>query len=81
MRRDIPGSVGLAAAPDFTQELLTETQLEMLERDGVVEIPSEYETAPYPISKSLLLRSQQVLLLDSQSHRLKSAAQCDCYTV
>lgn len=53
----ISGLVGIAAAPDFTEDLLpqslTEKHLQMIERNGVVVIPSDYDD-PYMITKALL---------------------------
>ena len=53
----VAGLVGIAAAPDFTEDLLpqslTEEHLQMIESDGVVVIPSDYED-PYTITKALL---------------------------
>ncbi len=53
----VTGLVGIAAAPDFTEDLLpqslTDEHLNMLESDGIAIIPSDDE-APYTITKLLL---------------------------
>jgi pimeloyl-ACP methyl ester carboxylesterase len=60
--------IGLAAAPDFTEELLhagfdTATRA-ALERDGRIEIPSDYGDTPYPITHRLIVEGRRHLLLD-----------------
>ena len=53
----IAGLLGIAAAPDFTEDLLpqslTEEHLQTIEGSGIVVIPSDYEN-PYTITKALL---------------------------
>lgn len=50
--------VGIAAAPDFTEELMweafTEAQREALLRDGVVTLPNPYDPAGYRIGRALI---------------------------
>jgi pimeloyl-ACP methyl ester carboxylesterase len=50
--------VGIAAAPDFTEELiwnaLSETERERLMRDGRIEQPSDYAPEPYVITRKLI---------------------------
>ncbi len=63
----IAGLVGIAAAPDFTQELLsarlTPEQLrEIAEREAVV-LPSEYEPAGYLYTRALIEDGLRHLLL------------------
>lgn len=68
-RRDrIAGLVGIAAAPDFTEDLieqeLTPEQKTALERDGVVEIPNCYDPdSPYRISQKFIDDGRKHLLL------------------
>jgi pimeloyl-ACP methyl ester carboxylesterase len=54
----IAALVGIAAAPDFTEELLWEAfdadQREALLRDGVVTVPNPYDPAGYQISRALI---------------------------
>ena len=65
----IAGLVGIAAAPDFTEDLLpqslTEEHLETIEKEGVVVIPSDYED-PYTITKGLLEEGGNHVLLTSE---------------
>ncbi len=62
----IAGLLGIAAAPDFTEDLmygeLTPEQRETIEREGRIEIPSDYED-PYVITKALLDDGRNNLLL------------------
>lgn len=63
----IKGLLGLAPAPDFTEDLMkadfTKEQLAALDRDGLIEIPSDYEDEPYTITKALIEDGAQNLLL------------------
>jgi len=65
----VAGLVGIAAAPDFTEDLLpkqlTEIQLSKIQKDGFVVIPSEYEI-PYTITKKLLDDGTQHLVLRNE---------------
>jgi pimeloyl-ACP methyl ester carboxylesterase len=60
--------VGIAAAPDFTEDSiwagLSELQRATLLRDGQIELPSEYEGSPYIFTRRLIEdgRAQRVLL-------------------
>ena len=62
----VAGLVGLAAAPDFTEELLwarlTEEQQRTIEREGVWHMPSEYGD-PLPITRRLIEEGREHLLL------------------
>lgn len=63
----VAGLVGIAAAPDFTRDLierrLTPVDREVLERDGVLLPPSAYGE-PIPITRRLLEEGRAHLLLD-----------------
>jgi pimeloyl-ACP methyl ester carboxylesterase len=63
----IAGFVGVAAAPDFTEELipkaLTPEQAVALERDGAVSIPDCAGGEPYPITRRLLEEGRRHLVL------------------
>jgi pimeloyl-ACP methyl ester carboxylesterase len=64
----IAGLVGIAAAPDFTEDLipqaLSDEQRDQLSRDGYVDIPNCYtDEEPYRICKLLLDEGQNNLLL------------------
>lgn len=71
LARDMPkrvaGLVGIAAAPDFTEDSMwagfSEDQRETLMRDGRLELPSEYDDQPYVITRRLIEdgRDQRVL--------------------
>lgn len=67
-RRDrVVGLLGLAAAPDFTEELVFDAfsleQKQTLLRDGRVLIDDCYGEEPYPISRGLIEDGRQHLLL------------------
>ncbi len=59
--------VGIAAAPDFTEDLMWEvlddSMKESLARDGVYYEPSEYGEEPYPITMRLIEEGRDHLLL------------------
>jgi len=63
----IAGLVGIAAAPDFTEDLipaaLSDDQKAALARDGEVEIPNCYDDEPYRIRQRLLDEGRDNLLL------------------
>ena len=65
----VAGLVGIAAAPDFTEDLLpkqlTENQITQIQKSGVIEIPSEYEE-PYTITKKLLNDGRRNLVLKNE---------------
>ena len=63
----IAGLLGIAAAPDFTEDLMwgvmpAETR-ERLLADGVIRQPSQYQDAPLEISRALIEDGRQHLLL------------------
>ncbi len=66
-RERVAGLVGIAAAPDFTEDLmwtgLDEARRETLMRDGVVELPSDYGDEPTLISRALIEEGRDHLLL------------------
>ena len=64
----VAGLIGIAAAADFTEELMwdrfTDTQKAALERHGVVHVPNDYEDAePDPITRGLIEDGRNHLLL------------------
>lgn len=63
----VAGLVGIAAAPDFTEDLMwkefDDRQRAALERDGVVHVPTDYGDAPYPITRALIEDGRERLLL------------------
>jgi len=64
----IAGLVGIAAAPDFTEDLIwaqaTPEVRETLERDGVYQQASDYDEEPTPITMKLIEEGRRHLLLD-----------------
>lgn len=63
----IAGLVGVAAAPDFTEDAMWEgfddDQRRRLVDEGQVELPSEYDDTPYPITRRLIEDGRQNLVL------------------
>jgi pimeloyl-ACP methyl ester carboxylesterase len=63
----IAGLLGIAAAPDFTEDLMwnayPQEVRETLEREGVYHEPSDYGEEPYPITKRLIDEGREHLLL------------------
>ncbi|MCP5364999.1 MAG: alpha/beta hydrolase [Hyphomicrobiales bacterium] len=67
-RRDrITGLLGIASAPDFTEDLiplsLSDAQKDILERDGVVPVASPYDPEPTPVTKLILDEGRNHLVL------------------
>lgn len=65
----VVGIVGVAAAPDFTEDAWKELSIaekQELEANGVIYRPSKYSADPYPITKKLLDDAKQWLLLDNE---------------
>lgn len=63
----VAGLVGIAAAPDFTEELVyarfSDEQLRELEDTGMVKEPSQYSDEPYIFTKILIEDGRENLLL------------------
>jgi len=63
----VAGLVGIAAAPDFTEDLMWEgfdaAARETLTRDGVLTVPTEYGDDPYSITLGLIEDGREHLLL------------------
>lgn len=63
----VAGLIGLAAAPDFTEELMWESldadQRRALAEEGRILLPSAYDE-PYPITRRLIEDGRKNLLLD-----------------
>ena len=67
----VAGLVGIAAAPDFTEEMLTSSltvsQLNDIETKGYCDIPNCYDDQePYRIRRELLEEGKNHLLLDNE---------------
>lgn len=65
----VAGLVGIAPAPDFTEDLIwgraTPEQRAALESVGYVDSPSEYREAPYRITQRLIEEGRNHLLLNA----------------
>lgn len=65
----VAGLVGIAAAPDFTEDSMWEAfdgpMRKALAADGRVTVPSEYSDTPYVITKRLIEDGRQHLVLRS----------------
>ena len=63
----VAGLIGIAAAPDFTEELMWQAMMPeeraRLERDGVLHLPSQYGD-PTPVTAALIADGRTRLLLD-----------------
>ena len=63
----IAGLLGVAAAPDFTEDLiepaLSAQDRERLERDGMVPVYSPYDPEPTPVTKLILEEGRRHLVL------------------
>lgn len=64
----VTGLIGIAAAPDFTESLiwagLPEAKREAMQRDGYIEVPSEYG-APMKLTRRLIEDGRTHLLLNA----------------
>ncbi|MGH1456017.1 MAG: alpha/beta hydrolase family protein [Alphaproteobacteria bacterium] len=63
----IAGVVGIAAAPDFTKEIeaqLTPEQMDIMMRDGRIEVPNDYSDEPYIFTRDLIEDGRKNSLLD-----------------
>jgi pimeloyl-ACP methyl ester carboxylesterase len=67
MPERIAGLIGVAAAPDFTEDSMWETFGEVerraLRERGQVELPSEYSDEPYVITRRLIEEGRENLVL------------------
>lgn len=67
MSEKIAGLVGIAAAPDFTEDSMwagfDAGQRQTLESQGRIELPSDYDDGPYIISKRLIEDGRDQLVL------------------
>jgi len=63
----VAGLIGIAAAPDFTEDLIwgraTPEQRAVIERQGYIDQPSDYSEAPYRITRRLIEEGRDHLLL------------------
>jgi len=72
MPERIAGLIGIAAAPDFTQDSmeasLSDAQKDQMESDGFIMIPSDYSDEGYLITKKLIDDGRNQLVLRSPLH-------------
>ena len=65
----LAGMVGIAAAPDFTRQMmereLTEDQRATLLRDGIVYLPSDYSDEPTPLTLAFIEDGNRNAVLDT----------------
>ncbi len=63
----IKGLIGVAAAPDFTEDImwrrLDDTAKARIRAEGILYLPSDYEDTPYPVSLGLIEDGRDHLLL------------------
>lgn len=68
----VAGLVGVAAAPDFTEELmwaeLDDAQRAVLQRDRILRLPSQYSSQPYVVTMDLIEEGRRHLLLRAPIH-------------
>lgn len=68
MPERIAGLVTIAAAPDFTEEKywqgFTDAQRATLNREGRIEVPSEYDDGPYIVTRHLIEDGRRHLVLN-----------------
>jgi len=66
--RRVAGLIGVAAAPDFTEELIWQRASpeirNTLEQDGVYFEPNDYDDTPHPITLKLIEEARRHLLLE-----------------
>ena len=74
---NIIGMIGIASAPDFTEELiwnkLTKTEQNNLMKNGLVEVRGEDSSCKhsYPISSQLIIDGRKHLLLNKENIKIK----------
>ncbi len=69
LKDQLVGFVGIAAAPDFTRDMMDQFSDEMkavLQDRGRVDIPNEYSDEPYIVTKNLIEDGEKNSLLDSE---------------
>ena len=83
----IAGLIGVAAAPDFTEDLMwlqfDSATKARIQEEGILHLPSDYEDTPYPVSLALIedgrehLLLRQPLALDCPLHLIHGMADTD----
>lgn len=67
----VRGVVGIAAAPDFTEDIyrrLNGAQRQELEENGVAYVPNDYSDEPYAFTRAFYKEAKNHLLLDETRH-------------
>jgi pimeloyl-ACP methyl ester carboxylesterase len=68
LQKRVAGLIGIAAAPDFTEDLiareLNDEQRLAMQRDGFVLVPCDYDDEPYTITQALIDDGRKNLLLN-----------------
>ena len=68
LHKRVAGLIGIAAAPDFTEDLiareLNDEQRLAMQRDGFVLVPCDYDDEPYTITQALIDDGRNNLLLN-----------------
>jgi pimeloyl-ACP methyl ester carboxylesterase len=63
----VAGLIGIAAAPDFTEDLMwqqfDDAAKVKIQAEGILHLPSDYEDTPYPVSLGLIEDGRDHLLL------------------
>jgi pimeloyl-ACP methyl ester carboxylesterase len=69
LQKRVAGLIGIAAAPDFTKDLiareLNDEQRLAMQRDGFVLVPCDYDDEPYTITQALIDDGRNNLLLNN----------------
>ncbi len=64
----VHGMIGIAAAPDFTQDIydqeMSDDQRAIMAAQGYIDVPNDYSPTPYRITRALIEDGRKHLLLD-----------------
>ena len=70
LQKRVAGMIGIAAAPDFTEDLiarvLDDEQLLAMQHDGFVLVPCDYDDEPFTITQALIDDGHNNLLLNDR---------------
>lgn len=65
----VAGLIGIAPGPDFTEDLMwagfSQAEREQMNREGIVNVQSDYDERPYPIGRQLIEDGRKNLVLRS----------------
>jgi len=63
----VAGLIGIAPAPDFTEDFMwagfSQVEREQMQQEGIVNVQSDYDERPYPISRHLIEDGRKNLML------------------